>query len=109
MNHTQFKLIRTILDYPDDGSAMLNRFKRLARACISSVEETNLSDDPCDWDVHYSNERTPQDSEDEAWEQMLAMHMANQDKEIDAAGPDFSEQIDESKKLQETKRKLYGN
>ena len=34
------KLISTILDYPDDGSSMLNRFKKLAAEAATETVET---------------------------------------------------------------------
>ena len=61
MNKTA-KLIQTRLDYPDDHSSMLNRFKKLAQAAL--------------------------------------------EEQSSPAGPDFSKQIDDTKKLWDLQRRL---
>ena len=45
----------------------------------SNNHKMNDEFDPCDLDIHYDNssERVPQDSEDEAWEQMMAFQRNN--------------------------------
>ena len=68
MKHKTLKLITTILDYPDDHSAMMDRFKRLAREAMDELSQDSSPDS--------------------------------------LGGPDFSQQINETKKLWDLQRKL---
>ena len=52
MNHKTLKLITTILDYPDDGSAMLNRFKKLAKEALPN----SLKEDGPDFSEQYAEQ-----------------------------------------------------
>jgi len=44
MNSKTAKLINTILAYPDDGSAMLDRFKRLANEALHADNGPDFSE-----------------------------------------------------------------